>query len=120
MLNYSASILVERIQGAVPLPEHPDVSNEVLWRSVGETIARFHRAGLDHVDLNCDNILISEERVYLIDFDRCRLRSISGTSANWQQGNLKRLRRSVEKRCSQLSQQTMETVWSNLLLGYGR
>ncbi|MEX1081457.1 MAG: 3-deoxy-D-manno-octulosonic acid kinase [Halofilum sp. (in: g-proteobacteria)] len=65
------------------------------WGAVGATIARFHRTGVDHADLNAHNILLDEHAgVYLIDFDRGRLRARSGA---WRERNVRRLRRSLEK-----------------------
>lgn len=116
--SYEAAILIERIEGAQPFPEHPAVNDEVLWRRVGQTIAWFHREGLDHVDLNCDNILVAGERVFLIDFDRCRLRRGTVGSANWQESNLKRLRRSVDKRFGQFEPGRIDHLWQVLLAGY--
>jgi 3-deoxy-D-manno-octulosonic acid kinase len=57
-------------------------------------IKRFHQAGLDHVDLNARNILIDpHDKPWLIDLDRCRLRS----PGKWQKENLARLQRSLMK-----------------------
>ncbi|MCG8516925.1 MAG: 3-deoxy-D-manno-octulosonic acid kinase [Pseudomonadales bacterium] len=113
---YRAAILIRRIPGAVPLPASPRYREEALWAQVGATIRRFHDAGLDHVDLNVDNILVSGERVYLIDFDRCRLRQKSG--GGWQANNIRRLRRSVEKRCRDLSEEDRRGLWQALTEAY--
>ncbi|WP_228677642.1 3-deoxy-D-manno-octulosonic acid kinase [Marinobacter lipolyticus] len=117
-VSYEAAIIIERIEGAQPLPEHSAMNDEALWRRVGQTIAWFHREGLDHVDLNCDNILVSGDRVFLIDFDRCRLRRETLGSANWKESNLKRLRRSVDKRFGQLEPCRIDFLWQVLLAGY--
>lgn len=62
---------------------------------VGAAIAAFHDAGLDHADLNANNILLDElGQVYVIDFDRGRL----GTpSLRVAERNMARLRRSLVK-----------------------
>jgi len=66
-----------------------------LWGAVGTVIARFHRAGLDHADLNAHNILLDAQgKLWLIDFDRSRLRI---PDTGWRQRNLARLRRSLLK-----------------------
>ena len=114
---YHAAILIRRIEGAVPLPEAPDLADDSLWRRVGRMIRRFHDAGLDHVDLNCDNILVAGDRAYLIDFDRCKLKLSSRNQSVWQQRNLERLSRSMEKR---LPVGIQENSWSALLTGYGQ
>lgn len=118
LIGYQAAILIRRINSAMPLPEIPDLSQEHVWREVGQTVRRFHDAGLDHVDLNCDNILLGNGRVYLIDFDRCTLRDSGSSAAGWKNGNLKRLRRSVEKRCGALSALEQERLWSVLINSY--
>ncbi|SFR85251.1 3-deoxy-D-manno-octulosonic acid kinase [Marinobacter daqiaonensis] len=117
-LWYHSAILLARIANAITLPEVPDLTDRSLWSNVGKTIRRFHDQGLDHVDLNCDNLLIADGKVYLIDFDRCRLRSTSG-GQNWKSRNLNRLKRSVDKRCSRLPEQQRESLWQDLLKSYG-
>ena len=65
------------------------------WEETGRLIARFHRAGLDHADLNAHNILFDVTgQGWMIDFDRCRLR-IPDTA--WRERNLARLKRSLLK-----------------------
>ena len=65
------------------------------WESTGRLVARFHRAGLDHADLNAQNILFDATgHGWLIDFDRGRLR-IPATA--WREQNLARLKRSLLK-----------------------
>jgi 3-deoxy-D-manno-octulosonic acid kinase len=69
--------------------------HETGWRSVGRTIAAFHREGVHHADLNANNIVIGEVdgTVYLLDFDRGRLRR----RGSWEDEVLARLKRSLEK-----------------------
>ena len=88
---YRAAILVERIPGVKPLAQ---MLAEPLWEPVAAAIVRM-RAGVWHADLNAFNILIGGEgRVWLIDFDR----GIQGRLSDRQrQGNLERLRRSLNK-----------------------
>ncbi len=81
-------------------------------------VRRFHNAGLDHVDLNCDNILVAQGQVYLIDFDRCRLRAEGPSEATWKRANLNRLRRSVEKRCQSIPEKRREQLWKHLVSAY--
>jgi 3-deoxy-D-manno-octulosonic acid kinase len=112
--SYRAAILTRRICGAVPFPEVDNPQDYRLWRNVGLTIRRFHDAGLDHVDLNCDNILLAQQNVYLIDFDKCRLRS-TGSGKKWKQANLDRLRRSITKR---MALSALDKYWSVLIDAY--
>lgn len=96
---YRAAILVERI---------PDVRSfaswlvggssrvaEAPWEAVGVAVARLHRAGVQHRDLNAHNILMDAAGVvWLIDFDRARRRE---PAPGWRLGNLARLARSLAK-----------------------
>ncbi|PIQ38439.1 MAG: 3-deoxy-D-manno-octulosonic acid kinase [Lysobacterales bacterium CG17_big_fil_post_rev_8_21_14_2_50_64_11] len=94
--GYRADILIERIATAVPWAAllRNDLGN-AAWESVGETIARFHRAGIDHADLNVNNILLDGSgQVWLIDFDRSTRRALH---RRWRYRNLHRLRRSIDK-----------------------
>ncbi|RDB44654.1 3-deoxy-D-manno-octulosonic acid kinase [Halomonas sp. DQ26W] len=95
-LFYEAALITVRIAGARSLADRlteRSASVELL-EAVGRTIRRFHDTGLDHVDLNARNLLVdAKERVWLIDLDRCRLR----TPGSWQANNLERLERSLAK-----------------------
>jgi 3-deoxy-D-manno-octulosonic acid kinase len=95
-LTYRCDLITERIVDSrslgAALALAPVAEN--TWRTVGATIARLHRHGVDHADLNAHNILLDgDQRVALIDFDRGRLRRPGA----WTFGNLRRLRRSLEK-----------------------
>jgi len=118
---YQAAIVVKRIPGAVTFADSPSLGDEDVWRKLGQVTRQFHDQGLDHVDLNCDNVLVTGDQVYLIDFDRCRLvtESVTGTNATWKQGNLNRLHRSIEKRCTSLTSEQRRTYWDILLQAYG-
>lgn len=94
--SYGAAILVERIAGARPLSHwlRGEAQGDP-WEAVGDMLARFHLAGLDHADLNADNVLLDGQgHPWLIDFDRCVRRKAAG---GWRQRNLRRLERSLAK-----------------------
>lgn len=96
-MTYSADIMTRRIPHAATLAEilERHAVSENIWKEVGRVIARFHRHGVWHADLNANNVLIDrDEQVHLIDFDRGRLRK---PAASWQQANLQRLLRSLRK-----------------------
>jgi 3-deoxy-D-manno-octulosonic acid kinase len=73
-----------------------DQGNMPPWGEIGRTIARFHRVGACHADLNVDNVLVDATNTcWLIDFDRGVLRT---PAHGWQEANLARLKRSLRKR----------------------
>ncbi len=111
---YSASIIIERLQGVSPFGAIIGELTGSVWFEVGRTIRQFHDAGVCHADLNCFNIMIGEKRVFLIDFDKGKLVSGSLSDARWKAENLARLRRSVEK----LTKLKADQRWSALLKGY--
>lgn len=75
-----------------------DAEREEVLRAVGQALARLHRAGVVHPDLNATNILVrardATDRVRLVDFDRARLRSRPADP----RASLRRLARSLSKR----------------------
>jgi 3-deoxy-D-manno-octulosonic acid kinase len=95
-LSYRAAILMERLEGVHTLAERAQVAaQDAPWEETGRLIARFHRAGLDHADLNAHNILFDVAgQGWLIDFDRGRLRI---PETPWRERNLERLKRSLLK-----------------------
>lgn len=113
-LTYEAALITVRIAGASALAELlvNDLTDEALLQRVGVMIRRFHHAGLDHVDLNARNILIDPSGApWLIDLDRCRLRR----AGKWQEGNLNRLEKSVNKFTNRQAQVAMRLIRE----GYG-
>lgn len=91
---YRAALLMERLAGVTSLAM---LAQELHapWEEAGRLIARFHRAGLQHADLNAHNILFDEQgKGWLIDFDRGRLRI---PATGWREQNLARLLRSLLK-----------------------
>lgn len=96
-LYYTADIITRQIPAAQSLSmvlSTVDMDDE-LWRRLGKTIRLFHQQGVYHADLNAHNILLDEsEQFFLIDFDKGQLRK---PSSAWQQANLDRLQRSLQK-----------------------
>ncbi len=95
-LTYRAAILLERLPGVRSFADRLQTAgSDAPWEEVGRLVARFHRAGLDHADLNAHNILFdSAGKGWVIDFDRGRLRI---PATGWRERNLARLQRSVLK-----------------------
>jgi len=106
--TYRAVILVERIPDVQPLAQLLDASPD----AVGGAIARMHRAGVWHADLNAYNILLDAEgHAWLIDFDRG---VAGGLSDRARAGNLSRLRRSLRK----VAGEAGEACWRKVQAAY--
>lgn len=118
-MRYRCDLITERIAGAEPLSAAlaRGVLPEARWRAVGAAVARLHRAGVDHADLNAHNILLDAQgAVSVIDFDRGRLRA----QGAWSARNLQRLRRSLAKIARDLpSGRCSDGTWEWLMAGYG-
>ena len=87
-----------------------------VWEAVGQLVAQFHRAGLDHADLNAHNILFDGRgRGWFIDFDQSRLR-IPATA--WREANLARLHRSLRKLRGMRSTEDVDADFARLRAAY--
>ena len=95
-LTYQAAILLERLDNVRTLADRAAVAGDgAPWEEAGRLIARCHRAGLDHADLNAHNLLFDPAgRGWVIDLDRGQMR-IPATA--WRERNLSRLKRSLLK-----------------------
>ena len=117
-LSYTGDILTERLATVGSLAEclNTGALSILTWIAIGRCIRRFHDLGVCHDDLNAHNLLLDEDaKVYLIDFDRCELRA----DGLWRDGNLVRLRRSLEKVTYGLPRERFgEADWHGLLDGY--
>lgn len=86
------------------------------WEQTGRLIAKFHREGLDHADLNATNILFDEGgKGWLIDFDRGRMH-IPETA--WRTRNLARLQRSLHKHPGGRSAAQIDADFARLRAAY--
>ena len=115
--SYRGDLITERLPTVGSLAEclRTGALSVLTWISIGRCIRRFHDLGVCHADLNAHNVLLSEENVYLIDFDRCQLRK----PGMWRDANLVRLRRSLEKVTWGLPPERFgEADWHGLLDGY--
>ncbi len=95
-LGYGAALITERLPGARPLADVVAAGgmDDALWAAIGRCLRRFHDAGVQHADLNANNIMLGEGReVWLLDFDRGRLRE----PGPWSGRVLDRLARSLAK-----------------------
>ncbi len=119
-LFYTGSLLTRRIEGALPLADVmvKYCEDRPMWRRTGACIRRFHDYGLVHADLNARNILVdASDGVFLIDFDRARM---AGDQPSAFAGNLRRLRRSLEKLWPADALPFLEPCWQWLSEAYER
>lgn len=95
-MRYCAAILLDRLENVHTLAERTAVAGGgAPWEEAGRLVARMHRVGLDHADLNAHNLLFDPTgRGWVIDLDRGRLRI---PASAWRERNLARLRRSLLK-----------------------
>ncbi|MCL1634045.1 3-deoxy-D-manno-octulosonic acid kinase [Luteimonas sp. SX5] len=115
--RYRAAILLERIEGARSLAERAATAgHDAPWEETGRLIARFHRVGLDHADLNASNLLFdSRGNGWVIDLDRSRLRI---PATGWREANLSRLRRSLMKLRGSRSEADVDADFARLRGAY--
>ena len=117
-LTYSADLITERLTESVSLGSLLRRRGIPIlgWITIGRCIRMFHDLGVCHADLNAHNILlVGDDLVYLLDFDRGRLMK----PGLWCDGNLVRLRRSLEKITYKLPPEHFsEADWHGLLDGY--
>ncbi len=118
-LSYSADLITEKIAGARDLVAvlKAEPLGQEMYQNIGIMIRDFHQAGLWHADLNIHNIILdAQDKLWLIDFDRCEFRD---KAESWQQDNLKRLRRSFLKEKNKHAVfHWQESEWELLLSGY--
>lgn len=116
---YRADLITQRLQNTRSLTEAlaaaPLSNNQ--WQNIGHCIRRFHNVGVYHADLNAHNILLDAEGgVWLIDFDKGEIRT---PADEWQQANLSRLRRSLNKLVGLHKPfHFQEASWQQLMAGW--
>ena len=120
-LYYRADLITRRLANTHTLAEslaqgHMDAE---LAQAVGALVARFHRVGVWHADLNAHNVLIAPAGLYLVDFDRGCMRV---PEQGWRMANLQRLRRSLFKLGAAQQGEAVfdQATWTPLMDGYER
>jgi 3-deoxy-D-manno-octulosonic acid kinase len=119
-LSYTADLITRRIDDARTLAQclADGRLDADLARETGALVARFHRAGIRHADLNAHNVLVTAGALYLIDFDRGTLRQ---PAEAWRLANLARLRRSLVKLgAAERIPDFQAAIWGPLVYGYER
>ncbi|HEX7324677.1 MAG TPA: 3-deoxy-D-manno-octulosonic acid kinase [Rhodanobacteraceae bacterium] len=118
---YTADLITRTIERAQTLAEAIRAKrfDAALAARVGGLIAQFHRADVDHADLNAHNILLADDDLWLIDFDRGEIRA---TGTAWKLANLARLKRSLLKvgACDHDEALLDREVWAPLMRAYER
>ena len=117
-LTYKADLLTVLIPDVLSLSDRIAIRSHTkkFWQKLGRDIAPFHKAGVFHADLTAYNIQIDKnDKLWLVDFDRGRLRQ----PGSWQQKNLARLHRSLQK-IKRLDPKLhySEANWEQILDGY--
>ena len=115
---YRAALITAYLEGTEMLTQR--LQREKLpsddWHRLGLLIKRMHAEGIRHADLNSDNVLIdSENRFYLIDFDKAR---VMNQIDDWQWQPLYRFQRSLDKRNRKLNLNYDGDDWQLLMDGY--
>lgn len=120
MPGYVAALVTRRVPDARPASAvladlDPEAAGPILAR-IGRSIARLHRAGGWHRDLNAHNLLVPRDpgrEPVLLDFDRGRILP-APLPALLARRNLRRLRRSLRK----LELAGALAAWNALEAGY--
>lgn len=127
-LFYRNDLIMEHIQHQMTfaqgiknqyLPNDPSRDKKQLdlkyWHQIGQTIAQYHHNGIYHSDLNAHNVLLNHDQVFIIDFDKG---AIKPPNQHWQQNNISRLKRSIEKVSQKSCDDQLSEQWQILLEGY--
>ena len=117
-LSYAGSLITLKIDNTATLADRliDGSAERAHWQAAGRCIRRFHDKGVVHADLNARNILVDDAgEIYLIDFDRARIRP--GEEAAFAR-NIARLQRSLEKLRGEAEAEVLDTGWRLLLEAY--
>lgn len=117
-LVYRADLLTEELptRTTLAMTLAANALDEASWRGVGRCIGGLHARGVHHADLNAHNLLLGNDgAVYVLDFDRGRIRA----RGSWEADVLERLRRSLAKVTTGLPAGRFDDgAWQQLLQGY--
>lgn len=116
-LFYEADLLTHKIPDAQDLVQILKCAQaQDFYQQLGCFIARFHKEGVYHADLNIQNILQDKHGTFwLIDFDRAQ---VLPPQRKWQEETLARLKRSFEKEQKRFDIRWSEQDWLSFMKGY--
>jgi 3-deoxy-D-manno-octulosonic acid kinase len=116
-LVYRADLVTEELPARRTLAQALAQSplDAKAWRAIGACLARLHARGVQHADLNAHNLVLGPQgEVYVLDFDRGRIRSRGA----WERAVLARLQRSLRKVTANLPPDRFDdAAWRALLAG---
>ncbi len=119
LLRYRADLITAELPTRLTLAEALRVRplDPRQWQAIGRSVGRLHAHGVHHADLNAHNLLLGADGlVYVLDFDRGRLRPRGA----WEQRVLARLQRSLVKVTAALPDDRFGArQWQALLQGLG-
>jgi 3-deoxy-D-manno-octulosonic acid kinase len=121
-LGWRHGLVTREVEGAVDLAAvldaWPEPARRRALRAAGRAVRRLHDAGVDHVDLNLKNVLLSPAgEALVIDLDRCTLGAGPAPDAV-RERNLLRLLRSWTKLGVYSPESVRRRDPLRLLLGY--
>ena len=115
---YTADLLTVRVPAIRSLAERIATApaEEPFWLGIGRGLRQFHDQGVFHADLNAYNVQVNiADQLFLLDFDRGKLLQ----PGVWQQKNLARLHRSLQKiKRAEPSINFVTQNWDQFLEGY--
>ena len=117
-LGYRADLITAELPTRQTLAQALQAAqlSATAWYAIGRCIGRLHARGVQHADLNAHNILLADDAVYVLDFDRGRVRARGA----WEQAVLARLQRSLVKVTAGLDPIRFGAPqWEKLLRGVG-
>ncbi len=118
-LTYSADLITERLMDSMSLASALRRRGLPIlgWITIGRCLRSFHDLGVFHADLNAHNIMLAgDDSVYLIDFDRGRLRK-PGMWCDGEPGATEAVARKGHLRIA-AGALSGEADWHGLLDGY--
>ena len=118
LFSYRADLVTVAIPGTETLADtlFENALENARWQQLGKTLRAFHEKNIYHADLNARNILLDDDKFYLIDFDKGMVRHLGNA---WKASNLARLQRSLLK--FKNARQEMHFTadnWKQLVAGY--